>query len=355
MKGRILKRIRNFRLFSALIIASLTILSFQNCAPANPDSTCAEGDSSCAKEEQTSLSSSSAQNSIWDKRPGGSGGSVSAGGKGASGGSSSSSSGGGASSVSASSGGAISVGSGAVNTGSGRPNTGSSSGNTNNNTFRIVEQPQSIGVNEGARFDLHVDVAGGKSPYTFHWYLNGKLIEGGQNEYSTLSDYADTYRKEGTYYVEIKDAGGATLKSSLARVAIQEPAVGCDGGSYFTYTNGTYDSGYQFFTEYFDGPRGKFLLHQSYDSYNILYRFRDITKLYDYNIPRTLAYMEKITINCRTDIPRIHTKQPNPNWEDYYGNRYNDGNGYRYQGAITFECHNKKLKLLSNSCAWVRQ
>ncbi|XGC81282.1 hypothetical protein ACES2L_02145 [Bdellovibrio bacteriovorus] len=301
------------------------------------------------------MSSSSAQNSIWDKRPGGSGGSVSAGGKGSSGGSSSSS-GGGAASVGGSSGGAISVGSGAVNSGSGRPSTGGGgTSNPNNNTFRIVEQPQSVTVMEKAQFNMHVDVAGGESPYTFQWYLNGKAVEDGMGIYAIFSDHADSYKKEGTYYVEIKDATGKILKSSLARMAIQEPAVGCDAGSYFTYTASTYDTGYQYFTEYFDGPRGKFLLHQSYDTYNILYRFRDMTKLYDYNIPRTLAYMEKVTINCRTDIPRIHTKQQNPNWDDYYGNRYNDGYGYVYQGAITFECHNKKLKLLSNSCRWVRQ
>lgn len=347
MKGRILKRVRNFRLFSALIIASLTILSFQNCAPANPNSTDAEGDSS-EKSDQASMSSSASQDSIWDKRPGGSGGSVTAGGKSGGKGSStsSSSSGGGA----VSSGGAISVGSGGVTSGSTRPGgtSGGSASTSTNTAFRIIEQPQSLGVQEKAQFNLHVDVAGGKSPYTYQWYLNGKLVDGYQGGYATLTDYADTYKKEGTYHVIIKDDSGQTLQSSLARVAFQEPATGCDAGSYFTYTNGTYDAGYDYFSEYFDGPRGKFLLHSSYDSYNILYRFRDITKLYDYSIPRNLQYMEKVTISCRTTIPRIHTPTYNPE----YG-RYNDGYGWTYQGAITFECHNKKLKLLSNSCRWV--
>lgn len=208
---------------------------------------------------------------------------------------------------------------------------------------------------EGARFQLEVIAAGGKAPFSYQWYKDGAAITNGLGVYSFYADEATSYTKQGTYHVVVKDASGQSIQSSLARVTIQEPAVGCNAGSYFTFTNAQYDTGFNYFAEYFDGPRGKFLLHQSYDTMNFLYQYRTYTKLSDYNVPNTLPYLGKTWISCRTTIPRIHTPQPNPSysWDWGYANQYADNGAWTYEGSVTFECHNKKLKLIENTCKWV--
>lgn len=350
MRGHILRKIRKFRILSALVVSLLTIVSFQNCAPQY--AVCEEPDCEGSTESaSTSNNSASGSNSsIWTSRPGsqtimsgGSPGSVNVGG-----GTSSGSNGGGG--VVVGGGGSSGSSGGSVNIGAGG---GSSGGGSSDAPLRITKQPEGVSVQENGDFQLDVTVNGGTAPYTFQWYHNSKAITGGLGNYSFFSDNADSWSKEGTYYIIIKDGRGQSVQSNMVRVTIVEPAVGCSPGKYFTYTNQTYDQGYDYFTKYFDGPRGKFLLHQSYDTYNMLFPYPSYSKLTHFNVPSNLKYLEKTWINCRSTIPRIHTPAVNPSYENYF-DRFSDNEFYRYDGTVSFECRNNKLKFISNTCKWTK-
>lgn len=162
------------------------------------------------------------------------------------------------------------------------------------------------------------------------------------------------------YEVQVTDGTGKVLRSQRASVTIAEPQVGCAKGSYFTFTNATWDVlEPKYFTEYFDGPRGKFLLHQSYDTYGI-YSAGKYANLSTFSVTADLPYRGTTWISCRTTIPRIHTPQQNPGWTSNSGkfpynntNKYSDSATYKYQGQVTFRCHNKKLLFEKNTCKWV--
>lgn len=343
-------KIRRIRVLGGLFVTSLFIISFQNCAVQKK--ACAPGSADCSSDGSNSGSGSSTSDSsgssIWGSRPSSSGGGVSSGGSG------------GTYTGGGSSGGGPVVGGGGGSSGggSGGPVIGGGGGGGGgggyDTTFRITQQPQTISVLEGARYQIEVVVLGGKSPYSYQWYKNGQAIGDGLGVYSFISDQATSYTKEGTYYVIVRDATGKSIQSSVARMIIQEPAVGCTAGSYFTFTVGTYDQSYGYFKEYLDGPRGKFLLHSSYDTHNFLYPNRTYTGLSDYNVPTNLDYLGKTWISCRTTVPRIHTPTQNPGYNYDSGGGPFDDNGYwTYDGSIEFECHNKKLKLIANTCKWV--
>lgn len=352
MNGRILRKIRNFRVFSALLIASLTIVSFQNCAPQSSfcSGDCAEGSTTGASKGGGSSGSTSAgggRTDIWGSRPGGSGGVNMGGGSNSTGAGSGSGGGGGAVTIG---GGGSGGSSGGISTGGGS----SSGGGSSDGTFRIIKQPESASVQEQADFQMEVAVSGGSQPYTYQWYVNSKAVTGGFGNYAFLAGRADSWKNEGTYYVVIKDGKGQSLQSTMARVTILEPAVGCSAGKYFTFTNATYDQGYNYFTEYFDGPRGKFLLHQAYDIYNMLFPYPSYSALTHFNVPSNLAYLDKTWVSCRSTIPRIHSPAVNPGYTEYY-DRFADSAEWKYEGSVGFECRNKKLKFISNTCKWVRQ
>lgn len=352
MNRRILRKIRNFRVLSAIVVASLTIVSFQNCAPQN--SLCGGADCENQNSEGSSSTgskgSSTSNSSIWGSRPGSSGGINMGGGSNTGGTSGSGSPSGGAVTIGGGSGGGSSGG--GVSVGGGDSSSGSNGGG--DGPLKIVNQPTSVSVVEKGSFQLEVTFSGGTSPYTIQWYHNSKAITNGMGHYSFYSGSADSWHNEGTYYVVIKDSRNQSVQSNLARVTILEPAVGCTAGRYFTYTNATYDQAYNYFTEYFDGPRGKFLLHQSYDRYNALFPYPSFSKLSSYDVP-ALKYLDKTWMNCRTTIPRIHTPTVNPNYDYDYGDRYADNYMWKYTGEVLFECRNNKLKLISNTCKWVRQ
>lgn len=319
---------RNVRALTGLLLASLTVIGFQNCAP---QPLTANEESGSASNSSTSSSSSSGRgsssSSIWGSRPGSSSGGTVYGG------------------------GSSSAGGGTIIGGGGGGGTASGATDT---TFRITQQPQNVGVLEGGRYQIEVVVLGGKTPYSYQWYKNGQPVPDGLGAYSFIADEATSYTKEGTYYAVIKDAAGLSLQSSTARLVIQEPAVGCTAGSYFTYTAENYDVSYKYFGEFFDGPRGKFLLHSSFDTYNFLYPNRKFTGLQDYSVPQDLAYLGKTWISCRTSVPRIHTPLRNPSYSIFSGSSaYSDNASWTYQGQIEFECRNKKLKLVSNTCKWM--
>lgn len=346
MSRRFLKKIRNFRLMSGLIIVLLTILSFQNCAPAQKSCT---GDSkNCASDEATQQSSNSSSSSR-DLFGGSNGqGNLAGGGGGSVGSNGGSSTGGGGGII-------IGGGTGGGGGGGGGGGTGGVVGGTDT-TFRILKNINNQSVREGESFTFEVSIAGGAPPYKFQWFKDNKALSGALGQYSFYSDEASSYTKEGIYYAEVTDGNGQRVVSASARLSIEEPQVGCEKGSYFTFTQSQYDIGTNYFGEYFDGPRGKFLLHKSYDIQNILYNYAKDTGLSAYEVTANLAYKGTTYINCRTAIPRIHTPKVNPGWSSDKGNyngQYNDGYNYKYEGQVTFACHNKKLLFKSNSCKWV--
>lgn len=358
MGNYLLNKQRYINIFSGLFIVLTTMIAFQNCGPQLTQCT-DENTTNCTPADSTkgSTSSSSSRSlangsngSVWGGSGGGSIGGGGIGGIGAGGG--------------GSGGGAIGGGGGG-GTGNGGPTLGgggngggggsTSPGDSTNNIFRITRQPVSVTVQEGNDWQMDISLLGGKTPYSYQWYKDNTAASGFTANYSSFVGEARSYTEEGTYYVVVKDATGAAIRSSVARLIIQEPKVGCPAGSYFTFTNSQYDEGHspRYFTEYFDGPRGKMLLHSSYDTLNVLFQNRRFSKLEEYSIPTTLSYLDKTYISCRTSVPRIHTPQQNPGYSfDSGSDRYADGFGYTYKGALEFECHNKKIKLIANTCKW---
>lgn len=338
-----LKKIRTVRALFALLMAAVIILFFQNCAPQcgenNKDSAACKKESSSSQPSTTPTPTTSGS-SVWGARPGGSGVTV-----------------GGGSSGSSTSGGGSSSGGGGVIIGGGGSGGGGSTGgdgSSTNTTFRITKQPAGVTVTEKQQFTLEVVVAGGTYPYAYQWYKDNAPITNGLGDYNSYSDVASSYSKEGVYHVIVRDAKGQSLQSSTARVTVQEEAGPCEAGSYFTYTSTSVDQAYSYISNYFESTRGKYLLHKSFDTANILYQNRSYTTLSDYNVPSTLPYMGKTFINCRTAIPRIHNPTQNPAYSFESGiGPYDDGGNYKYDGSISLECRNKKLKLVANTCNWV--
>ena len=346
MAQHFLKRIRKIRLLSGLIVTSLTVLSFQNCAPQKKS--CDSKTENCSSSgSATNASTSGNSTSIWGGRPSGSSGVGIGSGGSSSGGTSGSGTGGGVVIGGGGSGGSGSGGSGSGGTGG---------GSSTDTTFRIVKQPTATSVNEKASFTLAVSVAGGTYPYSYQWFKDNQAISNGAGTYESYMNTATSYAVEGNYHVIIKDGAGRSLQSAVARITIQEIAGGCDAGSYFTFTSADYDVAYKYIPDYLDSARGKHLLHKSYDTQGFIYNYRNFSGLYDYNVPTTLAYLDKTYISCRSAIPRIHEPVQNPAYDNEWGYyaRFNDGGNYKYEGSVSFECRNKKLKLVANTCAWVQ-
>ncbi|NUN04436.1 MAG: hypothetical protein HUU57_01630 [Bdellovibrio sp.] len=347
MVKRFLKRIRKIRLLFSLVALTLTILSFQNCAPQKK--TCDSKTTNCKEDSASNASTggntsgNSGGSSVWGGRPSGSGGVGIGGGGSSSGGGSGGGTGGG-----------IVIGGGGGGGGSGGGG-GGGGGTGTDTTFRIVKQPATTSVNEKTSFTLSVSVTGGTYPYSYQWFKDGQAISNGAGTFEMFSDTANTYTVEGNYHVIIKDGAGRSLQSAVARVTIQEIAGNCDAGSYFTFTSPDYDVAYKYIPDYFASTRGKYLLHKSYDTQGFIYNYRNYSGLHEYNVPTTLAYLDKTFISCRSAIPRIHEPQQNPayNHEWGYYARFDDGGNYKYEGSVTFECRNKKIKFISNTCNWV--
>lgn len=329
MKVRFLKKKRHFRAISLVAIMGLMIVSFQNCAP-QPN--CGSVGSACTSDSASTSPTSGTSGSGSTRSSNQNSPNLVIGGGSSSSSGSSSSANNGAIQVGSGMSSGISASGGSTSTGYGSGSGSSSSGSG----FRIVTQPSSQTVYEGQNFTIQLGVTGGSYPYTYQWYKDGAAITSGLGNYSMYADVADRWTKEGTYYVVIKDSSGATLTSASARIGIAEQAIGCNAGSYFTYTSATYDTAYQYFSLYFDGPRGKYLLNQSYDFANILYAYASYAGLKSWSIG-ALPYLGHVAISCTQTIPRIHTASNNT-CTSYVA------------GAVNFECHNGKLKFISDTC-----
>lgn len=337
-----------WRILLAFLLSSFFLgFAFQNCAAVKcpVGNGTGGGTGSGTVDCTTNLSSTSGGSSTGSSTS--SSGSSSSGGSGSSSGGSSSGSnsygsiGSGGGSIYGGGGfGSGGLGGGSSTEGSSGGSTGGGlGGGSSDTTFRITKQPESINVFENASFTLEVALAGGKAPYSYQWYKNNKPVSDVYGIYSQLAAEANTYTVEGDYYVIVKDATGASLQSLIARVRVAEVIGDCPAGSYFTFTDSRYDQAYNYFTEYFDGPKGKFILHSSYDKHNIVYSAGRFAGLAAFNVP-SLTYMEKTDVACNVPIPRINSPPGTYNWSS--------------TGVVTFECHNKRLKLISNTCQWTQ-
>jgi hypothetical protein len=211
-----------------------------------------------------------------------------------------------------------------------------------------------IAVVRDAGIELKVEIAGGKAPYKYQWFKGGVAIAGQLGQYNFYSDTADSYSKEGLYYVEISDGNGNSLRSESAQVAISDEGTNCPAGSYYTFENAQYDTGTNYFTEYFNGPRGKFLLHQSFDKYGAVY---GVAAKYPvrttFTVSSDIAYRGATYISCRTNIPRIHAPTKNPGYTSgTTSDQYADGFNYKYEGQVSFECRDRKLLFKADTCKW---
>lgn len=336
-----LKKIRGTR-FSAflVLIVGLSLLSFQNCAPS---AMCASASNDCSAKVESSK----------DQASSGTGGSGSTGG-----GSSLGGGGGYGSGGSSGSGGGTSLGGGGSSGGGGSGSGGSTGGGSGSSGFRITKQPVGVTVVEFQDINLNVAVSGGSTPYSYRWYKDGIAIDELTGIYFSFFTNADSYNKEGTYHVVVKDATGASLTSSKVSVSISDSVSGCPAGRYSTFTEEKYDSMGLIPGFINHATRGKHLLHSSFPNYSFIVQLGRYAGLNEYQFPE-MKNLQKATLSCRTTIPRIHTPAANPQyagsspWE-VGGDLYSDSSDYQYQGIVSFECRGKKLKLISNTCKWVQ-
>ncbi|MNJ92781.1 hypothetical protein D3C87_104550 [compost metagenome] len=348
MNARILKKIRSFRFATAMTVIGLTLISFQNCAPAQlcadpSDTTCNTDTENSGSSDSPSTGNPSTGNPVYG------GGGSNGGGFGSTGGATNSG-GGSGSNGTVNVGGGNGGGSGGGFGGGG--SGGGSGGGVDVGAFRIVTQPASISVNEFADIQLQVGVGGGSPPYSFQWYKDGAAVNALVGTFFLFYDTADNYSKEGNYYVTVKDSTGATLQSSMARVSIVEPAVGCNAGTYYTFTSATYDYT-SLIPGFLDSPRGKHLLPSGFPGSEVVLNIpAKYTGLSTYSFG-AVAYRGQATLSCKSTVPRIHTPVKNPQYTNEFSSAaYNDSAYWQYQGSILFECRNQKLRLVSNTCNW---
>lgn len=351
--GGIKKTVRPHWIVATLAIG--VILFFQNCAPLAPQ--CAEDSDSpgCSLSSQspqtsesntTSGSTNSPNSGPGISVPGGSSGTTSTGGISLPGGSTSGSSGGtGVNLPGGSTGGSSGESGGAVN--------------YQDQTFRITQQPTALSVTEGGAGSLTVSIYGGKSPYTYQWYKDGGALSFGTGSYLGIN--ADRPSREGLYYVTVKDAGGLSVTSQTVRVSIIEAPGDCASGAYAALLKDTTGLTGESIRDLFIWGNNKYLQSTQHPSINYLYnnqRYLGSTYIQIFKISTTIKYKGIMNIACSNPISNIHSPMPNPGWSSgdewgYSSNQYyNDGYGYRWSGQVTFECANKKFRLLSNTCKW---
>lgn len=340
-----------------MIVASAAILfSFQNCAPLTPQ--CAEDteDAGCALASQTpesaeqpnSPTSTNSSSTPGLSVPGTTGSSNTGNGVSLPGGSTGSGSGGGSGGVSL--------------PGDSGGSTGGSTGSVNfqDKTFRIIEQPVALSVPEGGSGSLVVSIFGGTTPYSYQWYKDGSAISFGIG--SSFGILADRPSREGLYSVTVKDATGISVSSQQVRVSITEVPGDCSAGAYAALLNDTTALTGESIRDLFVYGANKYLQSVSHPAINYLYnnqRYLGSTYIQIFNVSSAVKYKGLLNIACSSPISQIHTPTNNPGagydeggWS--WNNNYSDGYGYRWNGTVTFECVNKKYRLLANTCQWYK-
>lgn len=241
---------------------------------------------------------------------------------------------------------------GTSNSGSYGGASGTYAGSSSNTTsqLRIVTQPTSVTVLEGANYSLGVVVAGGHSPYKYRWSLNGLALSQMFGDSSIYSDTADRYNKAGKYTVTITDAAGASLTSSVANVGINEISGSCQAGNYSMMSTNNDPTGTQLY-QLFENVRGLYLINNSHPEISWMMSYPSYWGITNYNFAAGAA-LEKRNVSCSTYIPRINDPRTytNTTYSGFYGQSQ-----WVSSGAITFECRNQKWKLVSNSCQWSKK
>jgi hypothetical protein len=201
MKVMLLKT-RRQQIFLSTLAAGLLVL-FQNCAPPPQNTLCPKGQD-CSSSGRAGLGS----NSSSGRSPAGTG-----------------------TTANNSNVGATTSGTSPVSAGTSPISTPMSPSTPAGLSFSKNLQT-SLSVAEGAGFQLDVFAGGGVGPYKYEWYLNDVLLIDPLMTYSSLSDVADRYNKEGNYKVVVTDMTGAKITSATSAVSFSEPQIGCHGGLY---------------------------------------------------------------------------------------------------------------------------
>lgn len=343
------------------ICLGLMLLAFQNCGVVPED--CATSDSSTCSTDSASTASTPKKNNTISVGSGGSGAAAPGGGTGAPGFSTGPGTvgGGGGSGVP---GGAQPIPGG----GAGGDGTG---GNYQPGPFRITQQPQALTLDMGQDYQIGVLVNGGTPPFTFRWSINGVIDTSPYANYSSYYGTANRYDQEGAYSVTITDSTGTVLQSSSAQVQIRDMPSTCVARNYYgKVANNQY---FEYYSSLFVNSRGTFYYPATYSEIAALN-----LDSFGANVLNTLGisraptspsaafgfaagtfpnanFGQVVPMPCRNVYPGVHNPLPNPGYtpeQFQFGQDYQDGYNYVYDGAVNFECRGGKYQYRSNTCNW---
>jgi hypothetical protein len=96
----------------------------------------------------------------------------------------------------------------------------------------VTIDPLSASILVGQSTAFTSTVSGGKSPYSYQWYVDGNPVLG-----ATSKDWMFTSLSEGIYYVylQVTDVN-STAQSKTARIVVADCPVGGDSISFAKYT-----------------------------------------------------------------------------------------------------------------------
>lgn len=242
--------------------------------------------------------------------------------------------------------------------------SGGSGGSGGNQEFRFLVQPTSKSVRFYELAVLDVSVTGGTPPYTFQWYKDDVKQVYDEGNYSiecsespSCRVFADLYRKEGRYRVEVKDSNNRVINSSVATVSIVDSTAGCNAGNFVAANLANILQ--PEVVELFSNSRGLFLVSSFDESIRSYFSFDEsgavaatpISGLVGLTLlPQTpnAEYNQMIVRSdfCDFPIPRVNTPIPYP------GTGLEGSTTYHRVGGVKLQCSGKKWKFIGNTCGW---
>lgn len=229
-------------------------------------------------------------------------------------------------------------------------------------SFRITTQPQPLEILTDQYAITYVAYSGGTYPYKFQWYKDDLPLEKGEgdglycNVTETCGVSANRYRQEGRYKVVITDSKGLTLTSKPIAVSIQDPAIGCAGGNYFSHLLSGQELNTHPSYELFKNKRGNFLIHSENKE---IHDFVGGDEMFGFILAGNFPvgkHLEQRQIPelCLINIPDIQTVPQIAGYpKDLCLKSKGRNCGYHMSGAVKMECSYNKWKFVSNNCRWL--